>query len=348
MHQLLDHPRDTCTYIVSGSDTFRLGCRMLFATKKKGIIGTNIGGNRQNLEKSTRIIWEADDGYLLCQPDQAGAEALIVAHLCEAGKYRSLFDNNIKPHTYLALKLFKSVWLKSFSESEINEIALTPIELLKNNKNWKDLSKLISDSDDWEPIRRYYHFAKKTIHAGSYGMRANRFRMVMLQESGGLINLSNEEAESFLMGFHKEFPEIQKWHVEIYHHVKKYKQLRNLFNFPYNITSYIDQNDYKDLIAWVPQSTVACITRYAFVRLQEYITQENKNWHLLHDCHDSYLAEAPECEIMELAKNMNNLLEVELISPKDGTKFRMKSGTAIGKNYGPYHELLNPKGMKKL
>lgn len=347
MHSLLNKPRDTTAWVISATDSFRLGSRKLLS-KKGEVEGYNIGGNRQNIEKSMRHLWEADDGYMMCQVDQSGAEALIVSYLCKKGKYRSLFENGIKPHCYLALKLFPDIWKQAFSEKEISEAMAAPVEELKNLTYWKQLDQYIKDTDEWSPDKRYYHFAKKCIHGFSYNMRENTFILSLLAESGGQIVIKKEEAVKFRMAFFQEFPEINGWHFEVFKQAKQNKQLRNLFGFPYNITSYVNENDFKDLIAWAPQSTVACITRNAYIETQKHIVDNKLKWHLLGDCHDSFLGESPESEIVELAKKMKSALEVEMISPVDGVKFRMKAEASVGYNWGSYKEDKNPKGFNKI
>lgn len=346
MTELL-YPRDTSQWIISGTDSFRLGSRkVLSSTRDTEFI--NFGGNRANIEKKMRIIWEADRGYKLCQVDQSGAEALIVAYLCKPLKYRSLFLNGIKPHTYLALKLFPEIWKVKFEKDAVEECLLLSIPALAKHPKWNALAELIKSSDDWAPSQRYYHLAKKTIHASSYGMREGTFRSSLLQESEGTIVLTDAQATLFLKTFHLEFPEIKEWHWRVFSQAKQKALLRNLFGFPYHITDYVNENDYKDLIAWVPQSTVACITRQAKIRLQTYIEENNRDWHTLNDNHDSYLAEAPEEEILELARKMKEFMEIELVSPFDASVFRMKSGVSIGRNWAPYDENKNKEGLLEI
>jgi DNA polymerase I-like protein with 3'-5' exonuclease and polymerase domains len=342
---ILDKPRDTTKYNISGSDTFRLASRMLLQSKQKRD-NTNFGGNRQNLEKSLRKVWLADEGYLLAQADQSGAEALIVAYLCKPAKYRTLFQVGIKPHTYIALKLFKEEWVKHFDPVNVVMACNMLITDLVKQSWWKELENIIKSSDNWSANKRYYHFAKKTVHAGSYGMHAPTFILQMLKESGGEIKLTLEQGKKFLQAFHNEFPEIQEWHNRIFNQVKTKHILRNLFGFPYNITYVVNDSDFKDLIAWIPQSTVACITRQAFCRLHEYIAENKLSWHILHDTHDSYLAEAPKPEINKLKSKMQEFMQIELISPFDNSKFRMKSEVQVGKNWSPYKESLNEDGLR--
>lgn len=345
----LSLPRDTTQYYIAGTDTFRRGHRSMMQSDLDTPYH-NFGGNRGNLEKGMRIIWKADAGYRMCQVDQSGAEALVVAHLCDNKKYRSLFRNGIKPHAYLALKLFREQWHQYFNKDQVELACVTPIEQLKSLPFWKDLATMIADSDGWESSKRYYHFAKKTVHAGSYAMRENTFILAILKESEGDIVLTKDQGKDFLKGFHSEFPEIRDWQFRTFAKAKKHKQLRNLFGHPFNITDYIpdDIEKNKDLIAWVPQSTVAEITRTAFVNLYNYIATHSKQWHQLADGHDAYMAESPEAEILDLAKIMKQFIEIEFTSPYDGSIFQMKSGVSIGSNWSPWHEKKNPEGLKEI
>jgi hypothetical protein len=346
---LLSYPRDCCQMQVSGTDSFRRGHRMLFGDAHDSPF-KNFGGNRANIEKDMRRLWGAKPGNIYCQADQSGAEALIVAHLCREGKYRSLFKHGLKPHAYLALKLFREQWHEFHNKDEVELACKTPIAELKHLPFWPVLVKLIMDSDNWESSKRYYHFAKKTIHAGSYGMRENTFILQLLKESEGEIVLTKEHGKTFLGGFHNEFPEIQEWQFRVFNAARKHRLLRNLFNHPYAITDYVpdDIEKIKNLIAWIPQSTVAEITRTAWVNLYNYIAANNKCWHLLIDNHDSYMAEGPEAESLELAKAMKQFIEIELTSPFDGTVFRMRSGVSVGKNWSPYKEGKNEDGLKEI
>lgn len=66
---------------LAGTRSFRLATAQPFG----------FGVNSQNSDKDTIDIYEAPQGYSIVQPDQSGAEALVVAHLAEDGKYRELF-----------------------------------------------------------------------------------------------------------------------------------------------------------------------------------------------------------------------------------------------------------------
>jgi DNA polymerase I-like protein with 3'-5' exonuclease and polymerase domains len=345
-HSKLCSPRNSTQYILAGPKTFRRASRKILSNKKETPYH-NFGSNLQNIEKKLRKVYIADKGYKLGQVDQSGADALIVAHLCKSGKYRSLFQNGIKPHTYMALKLFPDEWKKHTNSSDVDEAINTPIESLAKLSFWKSLGKLIKSSDDWPPNKRFYYIGKKVIHASSYGMHGNRLRTVILEETYGQILLEPTEAESYILKFHKEFPEIQQWHFRVQSQVKQNQQIRNLFGWPFNVTSFVSDTEMKDLIAWAPQSTVAAITQIALTEFQEYVELNNKDWHILAETHDSIMIEAPENEIIEAISLLKSFIEQELKSPIDGTIFRMKSEAQIGYNWAPYDEQYNPEGLKE-
>lgn len=346
MHTLLDSPRDCGQYIVSHADTFRRSCRALFQSKQKTQFN-NIGGNKQNIESFMRRIWIADKGYKLNQCDQRGADALIVAYLCKAGKYRQLFENDIKPHTYMAMHLVPDFWRKEYNKEKVDIALQTEPKDIRSLEFWDELATLIKSSDKWESSRRYYYMGKKTIHSGSYGMHANRHRMAMLTESGGTIVLSSKTASEQLETFHKQFTEIKSWWSRVLEQALKEHRIYNIFGYPYTITDFIDPKDFKDLIAWAPQSSVAIITENAVTSLYEYIASNNKDWHILQETHDSYLVEAPDNEVEECAHKMKEFMEPEMISPIDGVKFRMKTEVVVGRNWAPRSKN-NPEGMEEV
>ena len=347
MHKQLDKPRDTSQWVISGTNTFRLGSRKILSSLHDTPF-INFGGNRQNIEGNMRIVWEADSGFKLVSRDQSGAEALIVAYLCRNGNYRSLFRNNIKPHTFVALHVFAEQFKKHFNSSYIDLALSTKIEDLRSLPFWKDLDNLIKSSDSWPSKERYYFVGKKIVHASSYGMQAYKFCMSVLQESGGTIVVTKRDAEQYLMMFHKLFPEIHLWHAKTYEHIRKYKELRNLFGFPFKFTGFIDDNMIREAYAFVPQSTVGTATNIAITEIQEIIEKEKLNYHILLNGHDSIVAECPDndTDIKYCSLLLKNGLEREYISPTDGTKFRMKSECKIGSNWANWSET-NIEGLKE-
>lgn len=334
---LLNQPRNTTLIKLAGTETFRAASSAFF----------EYGTNLQNISKDMRHLYYADDGKVLVQTDQSGAEALIVAYLCEAGRFRDLFLNNVKPHVFVAMHVFLDKWKLLCKDVDPMGFVSTPIPELQKREGWKILDNIIKESDNWQASERYYYIAKMICHASNYGMRAAAFMLNVLEKSRGQIVLTKQQAEDYLMRYHSLFPEIQRWHRLVERTLTEHKVLHNLFGFPRALTGQFDANDAKEWYAFSPQSTVGCITHIAATLLQRYIESNGRDWDLLGNCHDSYLAQCPIGEEVELGRVMKEFMEQELTSPR-GEKFRMRSETQAGRNWSPYKKNKNEDGLISL
>lgn len=328
-------PRNSTSWKLAGTETYRLASTKIFDT-----YGTNL----QNPDKTICSIYKADNGYNLIQTDQAGAEALIVAYLCKPGNFRNLFLNKIKSHVFVALHAFKWKWQELLPDIRISELCSLPIEELKKHSGWKQVESLIKDSDGWPASRRYYFIAKQICHSSNYDIKANALKMNVLKKSEGKIALTTKQAQDFLDLYHGLFPELREWHVEVLQKFKQDRVIYNLFGYPMRFNGIWNDELFKKLYASCPQSTVGTITNIACTRMQEYIEENKLEWDFLNNKHDSMLHQAPESETHEATKKQKEFMEMELTA-FDGTKFFMKSETAVGKNWKPYSEE-NPEGLK--
>lgn len=338
----LDLPRNSCSYNIGKTNTFR--------SSSSEILG-EWGTNLQNINKGLRSIYVADKGYKLLQRDQSGAEALVVAYLCKPGKFRDLFIQGIKPHSYVALHMFKDKWKPANPSLDVDGLcSLLPAQL-RSHADYKKAFNLIKSSDDWPANERYYYLAKQTCHSANYGITANRFRINVLEKSEGLVALTKKDAEFFLSFYRSTFPEIPEWNYEVYKALKRYGVLYNLFGHPREFTKDLSMDTHvKDAYAFIPQSTVGEITHVAFREVQSYIERTNKNWHLLTNTHDSLLIEFPDdaSEQAECVEVTEQAFAQEFTSPVDGAKFTMKSEVAVGYNWGPWKKDKNEKGLKEI
>lgn len=345
-------PSNSTCYHIGGTDTFRLASRGISCGygDYKIVKGTNL----QNLEKSVRRIYKAKDGYKLNQVDQSGAEALIVAYLCKPGLFRDLFLNNIKPHVFVALHLFADKWKQKVklldggldTKPDIDECLRTEIKNLTKLPFWKDIDRLIKDSDNWSSRERYYYIAKQVCHSSNYGIKTGMFCLNTLEKSMGKIVISKDEGDKFLGIYHSLFPEIRDWHRRVVWQVQETRTLYSLQGYPKYISGHLDiENDYKKWYAAVPQMTVASITNIAFTKLQELIEQNKLEWDLLANTHDSYLTQSPSGENVECCRVMSELINQELTGPF-GDIFKMKSEAQSGFNWSPYHITKNPLGLQ--
>ncbi len=306
------------------SDTFRSRSKALLKfPPEKGY-----GGNLQNIDKEKLgEIFIPDEGKIFLKVDQSGADALIVAYLCRNAKYRSLFLNGIKPHTYMAMHLFAPYWSKQIHLPNIDHMLSSPIIELNKLETWKDLSKLIKDD------KEKYYVGKKTIHSASYGVKAPTLQMSILLDTNGTLSPTLKECRDWLGTFHDTFPEIQEWHAEIRDTLLKTRKLNNLFGYPRRFHQPPGDELFKSGYAFIPQSTVAIITHKCITNLQKYIEENKLDIDILLNEHDGVLVQCPnnKLELGHIASLLKMCMNQTLTNFK-GESFTMKSELSIGKN----------------
>lgn len=253
------------------------------------------------------------------QRDQAGAEALIVAKLAPKGQFDELFKWGIKPHVFVALNNFLSVWSIKCADLDIDKFTRTPIKDLPSTAGWDILSRMIADSDEWAAHERYYFIAKQMCHSGNYGIGVNEFILNTLSKSRGTVALSKEQGAEYLCNYRSMFPEIIEWHDMVRRQIKETRMLFNLFGHPWIYTAEIEEDRMKDCLAFVPQSTVGVITHIAVTKMQSFIEKHRRDWHILNNNHDSYLTASPEKEWEECQHKMKEFINMDLLHHRENT-----------------------------
>lgn len=312
------HAYALSSYKPAGTNSFRLSSGQFLG---------RYGANLQNPDKDALDIYVAPEGYSFVQPDQSGAEALVVAYLAPIGRYRRLFEVGIKPHTFVALHVFieqqQNVWPLD-GQSPAFWKSLSPDELAAQ-PGWKALDKAIKNSG------KPYKIGKMICHASSYRMGARTFQLQTLKQSAGTLVLSIEECEMFLLFFKQLFPEIVRWQDETEIIVKRDRLLRNLFDYPRRFERMFTDSYVREAISWRPQSTVGCITHRAIRRYNTSIPTGATP--AVNNKHDSFLALAKDERAEEVATHMSACMAQRLVG-RDGVEFTMRSEYKIGKTWG--------------
>jgi hypothetical protein len=327
-------PRNSCHWKTGLTETFR--------NASSKIIG-GYGSNLQNPSKLLCRLYKPDRPDLIfLQPDLAGAESVAVALLVGPGNYRDLIKYRIKAHVFVALHLFKDNWAKELG-SDVYTIALVKIKDINKFESWPGIRDKIKKHEE-----RYF-IGKKTGHSANYSIGVGKFRDSVLEETENRLVLSTKEAKRFLDTYYAIFPEIKLWHYRTQKQIKETRLLHNFFGYPKTFHGPIDDRLFRKAYAWIPQSTIGCITNKGLVKLQQYIERENKNeWDILNNKHDSLLMQCPESEEEEAKQVLREVLTTELISQLDGEKLTIGVEISKGRNWGKYDEEDNPEGMKEL
>ena len=321
---------------IAGPTSFRLGSRSIFSRKPQH---KGYGTNLQNRSPQESRIYKPRLGNVFLQADQAGAEALCVAYLCRPGNFRSLFENKIKPHVFVAMHLFTEYWSKE--HPAVQDIIKLDVPDIPSHPDWKKLESAIKKHD------KNYAIGKMVCHASNYGMEAPAFQLNTLIRSEGKLCLSLSEADKFLGTYHRLFPEITSWQREVKQQLDTTRTIRNMFGYPRYFGGLIEDKTYKEAYAQNPQSTVGCITHIAYTAMQSFIEESGIEWNLLVNKHDSILLENPEEDIPIAGRVLQASLEQELTG-RDGVKFNMRTELACGRNWGKYSEKKNPDGMREI
>jgi|SRR5579862_127079 len=320
--------RLTCAYKLT-TEMFRCGSSRLL-----GFYGTNLQNSSESL---MRCVVPAKDNIIVTG-DQSGAEALIVAMETRPGKFRKLFDLNIKVHSYMALQLFTEKFANGHPVSRYKNV---DPDTLKSYPECKELLSAIKHST------REYDLGKRVIHAKNYSMGPRTFQLNVLELSEGSVALSFKESKEFLATHEQTFPEILEWQGQVKGVLAATRTLRNLYGYPRHFGHLWNDELERQALAFIPQSTVAVITHKAFTELFWRIKREKLPWTLLNQKHDSITLECPEVHGEKACQYLKEHLGRELTSSR-GEKFRMGVGLSIGKNFGHYDEKENPNGLKEL
>lgn len=318
-------------YAIAGTKAFRIASRTWF---------DGSGGNLTNPPKKTLSIFRAPRGRLLIQPDQAGADALVVAYTAKDGNYRALFRNGIKPHAFLALHIFHvqyAEWFRDLPYSHLDYVAALPDELAKM-EGWPILDKRIRSSG--VP----YDVGKRTAHGYNYDMQWKTYQEANLVQSEGMLVLSREQSQRFLLLCAALFPEINELKIEIEMRIRTTRVLHNLQGFPRRFDKLITPDYIRDGLSWIPASTVACITHEAIHKTQRYIEENKLDWHCVSNKHDSMATEIPAADLDHALEWHRHVMRKDLVG-RDGVKFQMGSEIQYGERWCPVSK--HPSGMKE-
>ncbi len=285
-------------------------------------------------------MFAAPRGRVIVQADQAGADAVVVAYSAKPGNYRALFQNKIKPHTFLALHIFadsRPDWFDGLETSKETFLAASPAGLSKL-PGWTELNERITNSDD------EYFAGKGVAHGKSYRMGKFTFVESLLVKSGGALVIPPAEGEKFLLTYDAIFPEVIEWQFEVEHAIRTHRVLRNHFGYPREFNEILTDSYIRDGLSWIPASTVACITHTAFVCVQRHIDKYKLDWDLISNKHDSLACEVPETQALDCAALLKSSL-AQTFQARD-CEYTMGSDTYIGRRW--CDEKKHPEGLRKV
>jgi DNA polymerase I-like protein with 3'-5' exonuclease and polymerase domains/uracil-DNA glycosylase len=105
----------------------------------------------------------------------------------------------------------------------------------------------------------------------------------------GKLGLSVHEVERIQKWYFGKFPEIKRWQEDFKDQVAKRRYVENVFGYRYYFFDRIEGNTFNEAIAWLPQSTVACIINRGYVNIYDNLPEVD----VLLQVHDSLAGQFP-------------------------------------------------------
>lgn len=271
-----------------------------------------IGANIQNIAKPLRHLFIPDDGYVLVQVDQQGAESRNVAYLSGDENYIKAVESG-DVHTQVSAMVFGFAADRKLAE-----------RTYYREKTYRDIGKMGGHASNYEVTPR------TTAIQGKIEVKI---------------------AEEFQEKYFKTFPMIRQWQGAVrktlqtppHVLVTPFGRKRRFWGRPW------DDATAREAIAFCPQSMTgelssmaACLLWYHFDKKDLFLTQEN---------HDSLLLQLRADDWPRLLKEALDILGAITFNVTDikgvTREVSIPWDAAIGSNWGPWSKN-NPAGLRDI
>jgi len=103
------------------------------------------------------------------------------------------------------------------------------------------------------------------------------------------VGLVVADVERIQKWYFEKFPEIPKWQNDLIRKIHSQKYITNVFGYRINAFDRIDEALYRAFVAWVPQSTVACLINRGYMNIYKNLREVQ----VLLQVHDSLGGQFP-------------------------------------------------------
>jgi len=239
------------SFNIAGTNTGRI-------SSSESVFGS--GRNLQNFPKKIRDMVTSDPGMIFTECDLVGAEALVVAYLCEDEHLIRLINEGKNIHTYTA----NLIW--GVGEDKVKA----------------DMEEKDAVGRDTESL---YYKAKRTRHMCNY-----KSTWVAVSEQLGI---SAAEAKILIQKYYDTSPNLARWHKNVEDQIKVNRTLITPLGRKRIFFDRISEQLFREAIAYVPQETVASVLNTGLLRFYNEVCKTNHNIEILLQVHDSLLVQHP-------------------------------------------------------
>lgn len=253
------------------------------------------GINLQTLPKALRYYLVAPPGRVFVQGDLSQAEARVVAYLSGCTELIECFNDPTRSvHLENAIAVFGKAVEKDTPE---------------------------------------YTLAKAVVHASNY--REGPF--VFSTQSG----LPVSTTRRLLDNYHRKRPEIHQWHDQVWETIKRRGVLvtplgdeRTFYEAIscFSLTGKMTDQQFKDAISWVPQSTVPHVLNLGLLYMAQ-LRDNGMDLQFHHQGHDSFLCSVPQGEEVRFFTMVQPYYSaIRLVAP--GGVFTIPQDYSLGYSFG--------------
>lgn len=263
--------RMRCSYQIPGAETYRFKSR-------ENAFGS--GTNLQNQPAELKPMFVPDEGMTFFDIDLDSADLRIVVAESGEENMAEWLDAGLKPYVMV---------MKEFYHDD---------SLEKYLKNMDGTWSLDADGNKIESPQ--YRLFKSFCHGTHY-----------LGKPKGLatqLKLPESEVESLQKWYFNRFPRIKTWQDRFVARVAGRRMVENIFGYRYYIFDRIEGNVYNQAIAWLPQSSVACVINRGYMNLY-------KNYpdiQVLLQVHDSLAGQFPTSKTSQCLADLKSACQIVL------------------------------------
>jgi len=254
--------RMRCSYNICGTETFRLS-----SAENAFGSGTNLqnipSGNEDETDPTVlrlpnvRRIFVPDPGYTFFDIDLDRADLQVVVWEAD------------EPELKLALA-------KGVDMHLLNAFALLGKDV--------DLDHLIEGTEEHRRLKHDYAKERKLSKAFIHGTNYGGKERTMAVTAG----ITVHQASRFQSAYFSKYPGIKKWHTRTEALLKEKRYVENKFGYRRHYFGSLD-GLLPEALAWVPQSTVACVINRAWVNIHDNLPAVQ----VLLQVHDSLAGQFP-------------------------------------------------------
>ncbi len=258
--------RMRCSYNIAGTETYRFN-------SKKNAFGT--GGNLQNMS--------GDKGEEDEEESQDELDSLeLFTHLNLPNCRKML----VPDEGYI------------FFDTDLSKADL---RIVTWESDCQEMKRMLAEGfDPYVEAAKEYHrdpTIKKTLPNGSANPKYTQFKSLChgtnyLGTPMGLaarIGFLTHEVDRVQKWYFGRFPEIRQWQIDFCKEVQNKRKVSNKFGYVRQYFDRVDDQLLRKAIAWVPQSTVACLINRVWVNVHDNLPEVQ----VLLQTHDSLSGQYP-------------------------------------------------------